>query len=53
MKIRAWFALNTGERWFLIGLCLLFLMGLTARTIHLRSQRADTAPRSGQVGEAP
>lgn len=38
---RLWFALTGEERLFLAGVLALALLGLTARYLHLRGQRAE------------
>jgi len=39
--VRAWFLLTRDERRFLAGILLIFLLGLTARTLHLRREKME------------
>jgi hypothetical protein len=39
--LKWWFYLTEIERWLVLGILAIALTGLTARTLHLRSQQAD------------
>lgn len=41
---KLWFHLTEEERWLVVAILALALLGLTARYIHLRSQEPDPAP---------
>ncbi|MBN1268338.1 MAG: hypothetical protein JXB04_02025 [Kiritimatiellae bacterium] len=39
--LRAWFALTEQERWFIAGILLIALVGITARYFHLKGEKAE------------
>ncbi|MBN1270331.1 MAG: hypothetical protein JXB04_12140 [Kiritimatiellae bacterium] len=39
--LRAWLALTEQERWFIAGILLIALVGLTARYLHLRAETPE------------
>ena len=49
----AWFALTNEERWLVAGILGLALLGLTARYLHLRGQRADPIVPPGLTEPSP
>lgn len=41
-QVKGWFCLTRKEQCIIAGLTLLFLVGLVARYVHLRSQQSET-----------
>lgn len=51
--LRAWFLLTRDERRFVAAIVLIFLIGLTARYLHLRSEKAEAYTPAGLERTGP